>query len=240
MNHIHNLGKAAGRFAETARNLCRLTLVNESRVYVSASANDSDVFEHIGLARASRRVAVSEPFSNAFRMLQVQLRRFAVVMMAAFGTYKLLIAACSRIIPGQPFYGFHTRDWFEWLFSTEELLSIGVATAVVYAVLSAPLARFLRTTSAAGMWGAVFGVYVGLLTYPLDLLSKLDARTPVPEGLALPATLLELGLFGIVVPLVFAFFIGRVASADTSPLPSTRPATAARSPTGSPDPPHTR
>lgn len=141
--------------------------------------------------------------------LLMHLRRAAIVAAAAFVAYKLLIAGYSRMIPGQPFYGFHARDWIGWLLSPAEAAFIVGVAIVEYVVLSFALARMLRTTAALIVWGAVFGCYVGLLTYPIDAVSRLDNYFPSHGFLAAVLTVVEIGVLGIAVPLGLAAVIGR-------------------------------
>src|SRR5579859_7807898 len=106
------------------------------------------------------------------------MRRFfihcSIASGAAFVAYKSLIACCFKSIPGQPFYGFHVQDWMDWLVSPREFFFIVAVTAVEYTILSFILLRWLRRNSAVVVWGAAFGLYVGVLTYPLDVMSRID------------------------------------------------------------------
>ena len=73
------------------------------------------------------------------------VQRLIIGGAAAFVSYKTIVAAVSSRTPGQPFYAFTARDWFEWVCSPGEALLILGATPGEYMLLSFALSKLLNT-----------------------------------------------------------------------------------------------
>jgi hypothetical protein len=101
----------------------------------------------------------------------------------------------------------HFDGWVLWLFSVPEFaMSVGVVTGEFLLFIT-----ILRRMGAAAvlLWGALIGCYVGLLTYPFDLLSAFDRATS-SVGDSTLVSVLETALFLVLFPGLLVVLVSQI------------------------------
>ena len=109
---------------------------------------------------------------QSLEILKHQLARIVALSASAWLAFKLVVAAFSRFIPGEPFYQYTPRLWAQWIISPSELLFvIGLAT-LEYCVLYF-MARRLSQRSLI-IWGLLLGPYLAFWFFPFDWWHRID------------------------------------------------------------------
>lgn len=141
--------------------------------------------------------------------------RVSALLLGGVATYKATVILFASRIPGDPFHGFGSRDWFEWLFLPTELAFIVAVLLAEYGLLF--FATRKLTPWRAAIWGAFLGPYAASLLFPFDLMSVVDN---LPAGYLPPGILgagLEIAIFFVVIPLSLAVLVSRAGRTSSTP-----------------------
>lgn len=151
--------------------------------------------------------------NNTRRRYEEILWRYLAVFIPAFLGYKILVFTLHDKIPCQCI-DYDLVEWIMWIINLNDIVYMSLATGFYYFVGFLIIRKMTKTK--LYLWGALLGVYLGIVFYPFSYWSSvelnLDKIFPIPKGCLLEVLTIIYYVVTIVLlfPLISAWLIRSV------------------------------